>query len=213
MQFSRIRLSDHLHLKACERSLGLKIQSPLEVSNLVGCFKPHGNHPLLSSLRDLMKAGRLPSAGITRPQQYLCAPPTPRLPDSVFGCPYAQPSRPSPATSEISRVTHNNFPHIPSRRPRKVHLLLFGYLADGCGLPHLTTGSALSMTSYEALWVPWWYGLRVCDPSSKKVFSIHSVLKVASQNRIFASGVYRQFPAPDFNRLVAMLPRHTVRLA
>ena len=158
-----------------------------------------------------MKAGRLPSAGIIRPQQYLCAPPTPRLPDSVFGCPYAQPSRPSPATSEISRVTHNNFPHIPSRRPRKVHLLLFGYLADGSGLPHLTTGSALSMTSYEALWVPWWYGLRVCDPSSKKVFSIHSVLKVASQNRIFASGVYRQFPAPDFNRLVAMLPRHTVR--
>ena len=67
------------------------------------------------------------------------------------------------------------------------------------------------MTSYEALWVPWWYGLRVCDPSSKKVFSIHSVLKVASQNRIFASGMYRQFPAPDFNRLVAMLPRHTVR--
>jgi hypothetical protein len=49
-------------------------------------------------------------------------------------------SRPSPAaTSEISRVTHNNFPHIPSRRPRKVHLLLFGYLADGLGLPHLTT--------------------------------------------------------------------------
>jgi hypothetical protein len=141
----------------------------------------------------------------------LLAPPTPRLPDSVFGCPYAQPSRPSPATSEISRVSQNNFPHIPSRRPRKVHLLLFGYLADGSGLPHLTTGSALSMTSYEALWVPWWYRLRVCDPSSKKVFSIHSVLKVASQNRIFASGVYRQFPAPDFNRLVALLPRHTVR--
>jgi hypothetical protein len=158
-----------------------------------------------------MKAGRLPSAGITRPQRYLCAPPTSRLPDSVFGSPYTQPSRPSPATSEISRVTHNNFPHIPSRRPRKVHLLLFGYLADGCGLPHLTTGSALSMTSYEALWVPWWYGLRVCDPSSEKVFSIHSVLKVASQNRIFASGVYRQFPVPDFNRLVAMLPRHTVK--
>ena len=45
----------------------------------------------------------------------------------------------------------------------------------------------------------------------EKVFSIHSVLKVASQNRIFASGVYRQFPAPDFNRLVAMLPRHTVK--
>jgi hypothetical protein len=63
--------------------------------------------------------------------------------------------------------------------------------ADGSGLPHLTTGSALSVTSYEALWVPWWYGLRVCDSSSEKVFSIHSVLRVASQNRISASGVYR----------------------
>ena len=92
------------------------------------------------------------------------------------------------------------------------NLLLFGSLADGSGLPHLTTGSALSITSYEPLWVPWWYGLRVCDSSSEKVFSIHSVLRVASQNRIFASGVYRQFPAPDFNRLVAMLPRHTVRV-
>ena len=142
----------------------------------------------------------------------LLAPPTSRLPDSVFGYPYTEPSRPSPATSEISRVTQNNFPHIPSRRPRKVHLLLFGSLADGSGLPHLTTGSALSITSYEALWVPWWYGLRVCDSSSEKVFSIHSVLRVASQNRIFASGVYRYFPAPDFNRPVVLLPRHTVRL-
>jgi hypothetical protein len=82
---------------------------------------------------------------------------------------------------------------------------------DGCGLPHLTTGSALSMTSYEALWVPWWYGLRVRDPSSEKIFSIHSVLKVASQHWIFASGVYRKFPAPDFNRLASLLPRRTAR--
>jgi hypothetical protein len=138
-----------------------------------------------------MKVGRLPSAAITRPHRYLCAPPTSRLSVPVFGYPYTVPSRPSPATNEISRVTHNNFPRIPSRRPRKVHLLLLGWLPDGCGLPHLTTGSALSITSYEALWVPWWYGLRVCDSSSEKVFSIHSVLRVASQNRIFASGVYR----------------------
>jgi hypothetical protein len=62
-----------------------------------------------------------------------------------FRLPYTQPSRPSPTTSEISRVTYNNFPHIPSRRPRKVHLLLFGYLTDGSGLPHLTTGSVLSI--------------------------------------------------------------------
>jgi hypothetical protein len=43
------------------------------------------------------------------------------------------------------------------------------------------------------------------------VFSIRLVLRVASQNRIFASRVYRKFPAPDFNRLVSSLPRRTVR--
>jgi hypothetical protein len=88
-------------------------------------------------------------------------------------------------------LAQNNFSHIPSRRPRRVHLLCSVFPADGCGLPHLTTGSALPMTSYEALWVPWWYGLRVCNPSSDKVFSIRLVLKVASQNWIFASGMYR----------------------
>src|SRR5439155_26828438 len=41
-------------------SLGLRIESPLEVSNLVGCFKPRGNHPLLSSLGNPMKS-RAPS--------------------------------------------------------------------------------------------------------------------------------------------------------
>jgi hypothetical protein len=141
----------------------------------------------------------------------LFAPPTSRLLGSDFGCPYTVPLRPSPAATEISRVTQRSFPLMPSRRPRKVHLLCPVKSTDGCGLPHLTTGSALSMTSYEALWVPWWYGLRVCDPSSKIVFSIHSVLKVASQNWIFASGVYRKFPAPDFNRLAALLPRRTAR--
>jgi hypothetical protein len=159
-----------------------------------------------------MKAGRLPSANITWLLRYLCAPPTSRLPDSVFGCPYTQPSQPSPATNEISRVIQHNFSRIPSRRPRKVHLLFSVSSTDDSGLPLLTTGSALSITSYEALWVPWWYGLRVCDSSSEKVFSIHSVLRVAPQNRIFASGVYRYFPAPDFNRQVVLLPRHTVRL-
>src|SRR5882672_10374117 len=46
---------------------------------------------------------------------------TSRLSVPVFGCPYTVPLRPSPATNEFSRVTHNNFPHIPSRRPRRVH--------------------------------------------------------------------------------------------
>lgn len=49
--------------------------------------------------------------------------------------------------------------------------------------------------------------------SSFGVFSIRLALRVTSQNRIFANGVNRQFPAPDFNRLVALLPRRTVRLA
>jgi len=36
--------------------------------------------------------------------------------------------------------------------------------------------------------------------------------RVTSQNRIFANGVNRQFPAPEFNRLAALLPRRNVRL-
>jgi hypothetical protein len=158
-----------------------------------------------------MKPGRLPSIGITRSLRYYS--PLRLLVSSVsdFGCPYTVPLRPSPAASEISRVTQRSFPLMPSRRPRKVHLLCSVSSADGCGLPHLTPRSALSMTSYEALWVPWWYGLRVCDPFSVKVFLIRLVLKVASHNRIFACGVYRKFPAPDSNRLTALLPRRTVR--
>ncbi len=44
-QFSPTGLSDHLHLKACECAfpLGLKIESPLELSDPVRCFEPHGN--------------------------------------------------------------------------------------------------------------------------------------------------------------------------
>lgn len=45
------------------------------------------------------------------------------------------------------------------------------------------------------------------------VFSIRLALRVTSQNRIFANGAYRKFPAPDSNRLAALLPRRTVRLA
>ena len=47
--------------------------------------------------------------------------------------------------------------------------------------------------------------------SSFGVFSIRLALRVTSQNRIFANGVNRQFPAPDFNRLVVLLPRRTAR--
>jgi hypothetical protein len=71
-----------------------------------------------------MKVGRLPSAGITQLPRYLCAPPTSRLPNSAFGCPYTEPLQSSPATDEISRVSQHSFPHMPSRRPRRVHLLV-----------------------------------------------------------------------------------------
>ena len=75
----------------------------------------------------------------------LLAPPTSRPPGSDFGYPYTEPSRPSPATNEISRVTRCSFPRMPSRRPRRVHLLSVSVIStDGGGLPHLTTGSALS---------------------------------------------------------------------
>ncbi len=93
-----------------------------------------------------MKVGRLPSAGITRLPRYLCAPPTSRLPGTDFGYPYTEPLQSSPATGEISRVSQCSFPHLPSRRPRRVHLLLISVgSTDGGSLPHLTTGSALSI--------------------------------------------------------------------
>jgi hypothetical protein len=137
-----------------------------------------------------MKVGRLPSAGITRPLRYLCA-----SDFSLAGPGFRLPLYRSLAAitrdkRDLPRYPHN-FPSHPVPTTPESPSALFGSLADGSGLPHLTTGSALSFTSYEALWVPWWYGLRVCDSSSEKAFSIHSVLKVASQNRIFASGVYR----------------------
>jgi hypothetical protein len=61
-------------------------------------------------------------------------------------------------------------------------------------------------------------GSLVARPASLRSFLCESfldplVLRVASQNRIFASGVYRKFPAPDSNRLAALLPRRTVRLS
>jgi len=150
----------------------------------------------------------------------LLAPPTSRPPGSDFGYPYTEPLRPSPATNEISRVTHHNFPHMPSRRPRRAddpgEPICFcpGYSTDGTGLPHLTTGSALSISKLRGS-----MGSLVVRPASLrsslnqqvtrlygfpggtacefailsfwKVFSIHLALRVTPQNRIFASGVNR----------------------
>ena len=139
-----------------------------------------------------MKAGRLSSSDITQPLRYYS--PLRLLVSSVsdFGCPYTEPLQ------QISRDKTRS-PALPSEAsltsrpddPGKSVCFSSVSSADGVSLPHLTTGSALSFKSYEALWVPWWYGLRVCDPFSVKVFLIRLVLRVASQNRIFASGVNR----------------------
>ncbi len=122
----------------------------------------------------------------------LRTPPTPRPPGTDFGHPYTEPSRPSPATNEIPRVTQCSFPHMPPRRPRRAHLLLYRLSSQmGGGLPHLTTGSALSINKSRGS-----MGFLIVRPVGlqsfpKKVFSIHLVLRVAPQNRIFGSGVYR----------------------
>ena len=158
-----------------------------------------------------MKPGRLPSIGITRLLRYYS--PLRLLPCSAQISVALIPSRcghhpqqgRSPALPSVTSLSCR------PDDPGKSTCFCSVCSAVGCGLPHLTTGSALSKTSYEALWVPWWYGLRVCDPFLKKVFSFRLVLKVASHHWIFASGMYRQFPAPDFNRLATLLPRRTVK--
>ena len=121
--------------------------------------------------RNLMKAGRLPSTGVTQLLRY-CAPLRllARLAQSSAP-PYTEPSRPSPATGEISRVTQRSFPHMPSRRPRRVHLLFFGYLADDSDLPHLTTGSALSVNKLRGS-----MGSLVVRPASLRSFRVESFL-------------------------------------
>ncbi len=102
-----------------------------------------------------MKVGRLPSAGITQLPRYLCAPPTSRLPNSAFGCPYTEPLQSSPATDEISRVSQCSFPpHALPTTPESPSAPVSVISTDGGGLPHLTTGSAPSPYSHEALWVP-----------------------------------------------------------
>ena len=159
-----------------------------------------------------MKVGRLPSAGITQPLRYLCAPPTSRPPGSDFGYPYTEPLRPSPATNEISRVTHHNFPHMPSRRPRRAHLLLsrlFHRWHRPSPSDHRV--GTLNQQVTRLYGFPSSTACEFAILSFWKVFSIHLALRVTPQNRIFASGVNRKFPAPDFNRQVALLPRHTVR--
>ena len=75
-------------------------------------------------------------------------------------------------------------------------MLLLVNSTDGTAFPS-DTGSALSIHVPRLYGFP---GSTACEFAilSLKVFSIHLVLKVASQNRTSASAVYRCFPAPDF---------------
>jgi hypothetical protein len=93
--------------------------------------------PFLVKRLDESRATSLPRHYPT--SSVLLAPPTSLLLGSDFGCPYTEPLRPSPAASEISRVTQQSFPLMPSRRPRKSTCSVRFAQTDGCGLPHLTT--------------------------------------------------------------------------
>ena len=195
MQFSRIRLSDHLHLEACERSLGLKIQSPLEVSNLVGCFKPHGNHPLLSSLRDLMKAGRLPSAGITRPHRYydpLRRPvPAGILSDAVGGATSARlglPQLPRPLSRHAVLTT-------PADRTGA----LVGCFPARAAFPVSQAGRPPRLHFRGLLKLHSRYGLPVCLPTIRGLCYEASIRPVAQSNRSLATKSYRQLLGWDFH--------------
>ena len=170
-----------------------------------------------------MKAGRLPSSGVTQSLRYYS--PLRLLADlirfSVALIPNHRGHHPQPARSPAlpSKTSLTSRPDDPG----KLICLLSVSSTDGGGLPLLTPGSALSYYQVTRL-----YGFLLstaCEfailrvalffsfllSSRFGVFSIRSALRVASQNRIFASRVYRKFPAPDFNRLVSPLPRRTVR--
>jgi hypothetical protein len=171
-----------------------------------------------------MKAGRLPSFGITRSLWYYS--PLRLLADlirfSIALIPNHRGHHPQPARSPAlpSKTSLTSRPDDPG----KLICLFSVSSTDGGGLPLLTTGSALSYYQVTRL-----YGFLVstaCEFAILRVvsflfllscrfgvFSIRLALRVVSQNRIFASRVYRKFPAPDFNRLVSPLPRRTVRLS
>ena len=122
----------------------------------------------------------------------ILAPPTSRPPDPDFGFPYTEPLRLSPATNEISRVTHHNFPHMPSRRPRRAHLLpsrLFHRWHRPSPLDHRV--GTLNQQVTRLYGFPCSTACKFAILSFWKVFSIHLALRVTPQNRIFASGVNR----------------------
>ena len=74
-----------------------------------------------------MKAGRLPSTGITQLLRYYAPLRSLACLARISATPYTVLLRPSPAPNEVSRVTLRNFPLMPSRRPRKAHLLLLRF--------------------------------------------------------------------------------------
>ena len=124
----------------------------------------------------------------------LLAPPTSHPPGPDFGCPYTEPLRPSPATGEISRVTQCNFPRIPSRRPRRVHLLLLSVNSLHRWRRPSPSDHRVGALSQQVTRLYGFLDSTACEFAillSLGVFSIHLVLRVASQNRIFACGVNR----------------------
>lgn len=174
------------------------------------------------SLVDKLDETRAPSLHWRYPTSLvLLAPPTSRRPNSDFVSLYR------PFCGHHPRQTRS--PAFPSKTsltsrpddPGKLICVVSVSSTDDGGLPLLTTRGRRFLLQVTRL-----YGflvstacefaiLRFFSPFSSfprfGVFSIRSALRVTSQNWIFASGVYRQFPAPGFNRLASPLPRRTVK--
>ena len=93
-----------------------------------------------------MKAGRLPSASITRLPRYLCAPPTSRPPGSAFGSAlYQAIAAITRDERDLPRYPVQLPPHAVPTTPESPPVALSVTPTDGSGLPLLTTESALSI--------------------------------------------------------------------
>lgn len=113
-----------------------------------------------------MKVGRLPSASITRLLRYLCAPPTSRPPSSDFGSAlYRTIAAITRDERDLPRYPVQLPPHAVPTTPESPSVALSVTPTDDSGLPHLTTGSALSVSKLRGS-----MGSLVVRPASLRSF-------------------------------------------
>ena len=119
-----------------------------------------------------MKAGRLPSASVTRLPRYLCAPPTSRPPGSAFGTAlYQAIAAITRDEQDLPRYPVQLLPHAVPTTPESPPVALSVTPTDDCDLPHLTTGSALSIHKSRGS-----MGSLVVRPASLRSFPSESFL-------------------------------------